>query len=373
MAGMQPGAPRTGHVRPSRVPILTSSVLAGTLIVLSAGSVGALLAVLGSQDDVRQATSRAIAYREVQNSAAMLTLAEISLRREDSTPNRTVLRAQTRHLLEATVELEADHRAQDPERVLQILHSVRRYEALAGSGVDGGDPVAADEALADVIRSAGDGALQARQQNIERMRDQDRLLTRLTWLVPAGAVTAVTALSLSWRAMLRRHGELVRLARHNHDRANRDPLTGLANRGPLEAALAEACRGHEPFAVLVLDLDKFKTVNDTRGHAAGDALLRDVADVLVTSVRAEDLLSRTGGDEFIVLLREPDAAGQVAERLRLGVALVAAAHECPVTLSVGIYQVPAGSDLTPEQVVARADAALYQAKHDGRNRVAVAG
>lgn len=372
---MDPVASRIGHVRPSRVPLLASSVLAASLIVISTGSVAGLLAARESQEEVRQATTRAIAYREVQNSASMLTLAEISLRREDSAPNRAAVRHHLRHLLETTGQLEADHQIQDPQGVQQILHSVRRYEALARqpAGGGGGDPVTTDQALAEVLRAASDGAMQARRQNIARFREQDLLLTRLTWLVAAGTVTTVAALSLSWRAMLRRHGELVHLARHNYARANRDPLTGLANRGPLQAALAEACLGDRPFAVLVLDLDKFKAVNDTRGHAAGDALLQDVADELRNSIRNGDLLARTGGDEFAVLLQEPVSPGQVAERLRAGVARVAAAHECPVTLSVGICQVRPGSGLTPGQVVTRADAALYQAKRGGRDAVAVAG
>jgi diguanylate cyclase (GGDEF)-like protein len=163
----------------------------------------------------------------------------------------------------------------------------------------------------------------------------------------------------------------------HHDlatQASEDPLTGLANRAAftaaLEAALAVADRH---VAVLFLDLDDFKIVNDGMGHSAGDELLRTVAARLRAGVRPDDLCARLGGDEFAVLLRDDaDDAVLVGQRL---VELIAA----PVTLrgrlaqvgaSVGLAFAGAG-DVRVEQLVQRADIAMYAAKAKGKNRVQV--
>ncbi len=153
--------------------------------------------------------------------------------------------------------------------------------------------------------------------------------------------------------------------------ATRDPLTGLPNRAAFDEALeheiAAASRGPAP-SLLLLDLDKFKQVNDTEGHLAGDAVLVAVASVLRDNVRPSDIACRLGGDEFAVVLPRTNAARalQVARRL------LAAARRDPelvgkVTLSVGIGHLEAPAD--PTALVARADAALYEVKATGGDGV----
>jgi diguanylate cyclase (GGDEF)-like protein len=156
-----------------------------------------------------------------------------------------------------------------------------------------------------------------------------------------------------------------------------DGLTGLANRrlcaAALEQELARAERFGEPFALVLADIDDFKAVNDRFGHPTGDEVLRAFADRLQGSIREVDLAGRWGGEEFAVLLPETDLEGgaKLAERIRHTFAeqeLVAAnGHTFQVTASFGVAAFPAAS--SPEQLVADADRALYDAKRSGKNRV----
>ncbi len=159
--------------------------------------------------------------------------------------------------------------------------------------------------------------------------------------------------------------------------ATHDALTQLANRREfedrLEKALERVSTGGTQHSLMLLDLDQFKIVNDTGGHAAGDHLLRQVASALERQLRPGDLLARFGGDEFCVLMEncEPTAAAQTAERLRRAVEHLAFSwNERPFTVSVSIGLVQIAEDgLTVEQALKAADVACYMAKERGRNRV----
>lgn len=158
-----------------------------------------------------------------------------------------------------------------------------------------------------------------------------------------------------------------------------DPLTGAANRRHLftrlETELARAARFDTPLSLLMVDIDHFKILNDTRGHRAGDEVLKRVCDVLRSATRKVDLLARYGGEEFMLLLPgvKKEEALEVAEKLRRAVAemLEDAAEEEPVgtvTVSIGVTTATAEAD-TIESAVDAADAALYASKRGGRNRV----
>ncbi|WP_323771557.1 diguanylate cyclase [Antarctobacter sp.] len=161
-----------------------------------------------------------------------------------------------------------------------------------------------------------------------------------------------------------------------------DPLTGLYNRRyavPHVSRLAErAALQKRPYALLLADLDFFKQVNDDHGHAAGDAVLVTLAQRLKDNLRAADLISRWGGEEFLVAMPDADrnAAKRTAERLcrimaRQPVSLPNG-KRITVTLSIGVAIGRAGGDTGPLDLVARADEALYAAKHKGRNTVVMA-
>lgn len=159
-----------------------------------------------------------------------------------------------------------------------------------------------------------------------------------------------------------------------------DPLTQLKNRRViyehLEREFARCKRYDHPLAVFMLDIDHFKPVNDTHGHAVGDAVIRLVADVLRASTRETDLVGRYGGEEFIVLAPETSSADArlVGERIRAAVERETANRESvpACTISVGAATSEAVHAAHFEDLVHLADAALYDAKKAGRNRVVVA-
>jgi two-component system cell cycle response regulator len=157
-----------------------------------------------------------------------------------------------------------------------------------------------------------------------------------------------------------------------------DALTGLFNRRYMETHLAalvdQAASRGKPLAVLILDIDFFKSINDGHGHDAGDDVLREFAIRIRKSIRNIDLACRYGGEEFVIVMPETDmgVATMVAERLRRKIAsepfpIQDGAKQLPVTLSIGIAALGAGDNVAA--MLKRADQALYRAKRDGRNRV----
>ena len=154
-----------------------------------------------------------------------------------------------------------------------------------------------------------------------------------------------------------------------------DPLTGLLNRKALAGRFAElaqqAALTGEPVALVLCDVDRFKAVNDEHGHERGDAVLKEVAYVLRRSLRSFELVYRLGGDEFLIVLpgADLDAARMLAERVRDAVA-ASRPGGIAVTLSVGVAS--ARGEVSFERLYRQADGALYRAKHEGRDRVAVA-
>ena len=169
--------------------------------------------------------------------------------------------------------------------------------------------------------------------------------------------------------------EQLRLQRELQRVAHEDSLTGASNRGRfvelLGAEIERANRHGRALSLVLFDVDRFKQVNDTYGHAAGDAALRSLAAVAKAQLRRSDVLGRLGGEEFALLLPETggDGALQVAERLREAVAAIPVAHadrSFAVTISLGVSSLLPGD--TPDRVLARADEALYAGKRSGRNR-----
>jgi two-component system cell cycle response regulator len=217
--------------------------------------------------------------------------------------------------------------------VLLVADADQRNQVLRGFDLGAND---------HVLRPVDPNELRARARNqIRRKRYQERL-----------------------RADLQRSLEL----------AVTDSLTGLRNRRYVMRHLEGLIRNGGA-ALLLIDVDRFKSVNDTHGHAFGDTVLRDVAERLRLHVRAVDVVARFGGEEFVVAMspQPADDAGMVAERLRQaisGTPTRVADRVLEVTISIGVaVAIP---DCTVDQLIAAADAALYRAKARGRNRVEVA-
>jgi len=207
-------------------------------------------------------------------------------------------------------------------------------------------------------------------------------------LMQSSAVQTLTFMSTFAVVLVASMG-FVFMARDRADEDNRrlaavDSLTGVANRRALIAALdrevARASRQHTPMALMMVDIDHFKHVNDRYGHPAGDRVLCSVVNVLRQRVRAQDLVGRYGGEEFMVLL--PDTGLVGAEQLAHELCKAVEESRCPadgvpgpgiaVTVSIGVFGGRLESGDSWDMLIAAADRALYQAKNNGRNRVEVA-
>ena len=164
--------------------------------------------------------------------------------------------------------------------------------------------------------------------------------------------------------------------------ASTDGLTGMANRAAFDAFLAEqfalAVKNQKPLTLLMMDVDKFKSVNDKYGHPTGDVVLRTVSAMVKSAARKQDLAARYGGEEMALVL--PDTprlvAASVAETLRRAIMsrpIVAGPHQLTVTISIGVacYEPPASPLKAPAHLVKAADLAVYAAKHGGRNCVKI--
>ena len=202
---------------------------------------------------------------------------------------------------------------------------------------------------------------------------------QLWWLIESSAEVARNLFRIL-AGRVRHDDAMLGEARHRQEQlehiATVDTLTGLRNRRWFDEMFPRqferAARADHPVSLLMIDIDHFKTLNDTYGHQVGDAALHHVAQLLASAVRPQDLLARYGGEEFVVLLPEGDVqtAGTIAERLRQTVAT--ARHDSgapalpPVTISIGVASRQPGDTL--DALLARADQALYRAKDTGRDR-----
>ena len=160
-----------------------------------------------------------------------------------------------------------------------------------------------------------------------------------------------------------------------------DELTGMYNRRyffeRLEEYLRAARRHRLPLSLMMIDIDLFKRINDTYGHPTGDRVLRTIAELIRSGLRASDISARYGGEEFVILLPYTDEAEAI--RLAHRLLTTVSSHPFPlpreagpITISIGLSQLDVEHPVSGESLISRADGALYQAKHEGRNRVNVA-
>jgi diguanylate cyclase (GGDEF)-like protein len=238
--------------------------------------------------------------------------------------------------------------------------------------------------------SIDDGALSRRHCRVFRSGDTfviEDLDSRNGTRVDGGAISfavplregAIIHLASSVAIKFSLQDELeVQAQQRLYESAVLDALTGVHNRRHLDqrlrAELAFSARHQSPLSVLLLDIDHFKKINDTMGHPAGDAALRELGAQLQRSVRTEDIVGRYGGEEFVVIARGIPVAGAwtLAERIRRMVAALRVPHEGAMlsfTISIGVVTMDTDRAFpNPEGLLGAVDQALYKAKADGRNR-----
>jgi diguanylate cyclase (GGDEF)-like protein len=265
------------------------------------------------------------------------------------------------------------HRLAKPLRTL-----VRRCRSLASGESDrpvdsrGGDEL---EDLLDTFGALFRQLADARSES-EKMQ---QLLQQTRDVLDLRVAERTRDLMEANERLLREVAERARAEELLSHAAHSDPLTGLMNRRAmleqLEYQTARFQRNHTPFTLLLGDLDNFKAINDTFGHDAGDQALIQTARHIVHGIRAQDLVARWGGEEFLILLPDTDLAGGVvvAEALREAIASKGVAigdGTRHITLSLGVAEYNLGQ--TINQFIKAADTALYQAKVGGRNRVVAA-
>ena len=256
-----------------------------------------------------------------------------------------------------------------------------------------GRRIAVLEASLDRARAESERQVLERDNQIQALRiNRQRLIgaalaAGLVALIAVAALLATryraaqrgnVALRASRDELERLHAALVRTSSELERMANTDALTGVASRHAVarefERRLADARQHGAPIAVLLLDVDHFKQVNDRYGHLAGDTALREIAQRLRAALPSDALLGRWGGEEFIAVLSRCDrlagiAAGEIVRCALAGEPVIVGPHSIAVSASVGVASVPGTLADSIDPIVAAADHALYRAKRSGRNRV----
>lgn len=308
------------------------------------------------------ATGDATAFRNVERRAVDIHARLDALRAEDdpSIPSLDLLVPQARLLVINARSVAPAWMQHGAEAAAAASKQADRVAAEVGTTLDG-----QIEALTARVSD----------RSLARMRIDQSLRRYVAWFV-AGSITVLVALFLAYRRVQARE----RVALHRIEwLAHFDAVTGLPNRALLGDRLAQettrAHRAEELFAVLLFDLDGFKDVNDTWGHAAGDRILAMVADRARKCMRASDTLGRQGGDEFLAILPDTSAEGAiaVAEKLRLALRepYPIEGAVAKIGASVGISVFPTHG-LDTESLLRAADTALYKAKREGKDRSSLA-
>lgn len=356
-----------------------SVVLAVVLSVLGATTIGALSTI--SQASQRVTTARTVAaqYVALQQAVAAEAFAEASYRRAPSEQARARLNS----TISAVPGAAAGVRRVGDKRDRVVLSYVtmlnRRYATEIQRHLDSPAAQRTDDRVAgptlDAISRLLDAVVTARVDELARANErQGAVIRQLTIVTSLMFLLAFGFLSRIWHLMIIEQRRLRAKAAEHEERSLTDELTGLPNRASLNAAMREAfCRPRTEAALMYMDLDRFKPVNDTLGHKAGDLVLQEVAKRLRGCIRAGEIAARVGGDEFAVFLPRGRDAEFVARRIM-------ASFDAPflvdgqffdVGISIGLAHYPTDA-LDGEMLVLAADEALYRAKRAGRGKIRLA-
>jgi diguanylate cyclase (GGDEF)-like protein len=354
----------------SRFVVAASAVVAVVLLVLTVVAVASVAEIRTSQRETEQLAARVTAWRDLQLAVAEEAFAEAGYRRAPSVLARGRLDdaiAVVPQRMDVVRDLgdARDATTLDRLAVLNERYVAEVRRSLDDSPVPGQDDLVAGPALDSMSDLLAESVRTHREHAAAARAAQASTAELVSWLVPSCTLVAVLALGLCWVTLVRRHRRLIVDAGASALRASQDPLTGLANRTSLRLEFDRRVAAGTPCALVLVDLDHFKAVNDTLGHQAGDALLVAVAGQMSDLVRAGDLVARLGGDEFALLLDDVAGTASVCRRLSAGVADLALAYDVPVGASTGSAAWPVDADRYDE-LVRLADARMYRSKRAGR-------
>jgi diguanylate cyclase (GGDEF)-like protein len=335
------------------VASLGLALVAGVLALV--GSVG-VHRMLDSRQRVSDASGRLTAYQHVQRALAGEALAQAALERDPAM--LPTAQAAARALDSAVGEVRRTGSAAD--------RATADRQAALNAGYARELRSATDPAALGTMQTVLDPAVARSAAQLDAaMRHQRVVVTRMAWRGPLVLTVSFLLLGACWLLLVRFGRHAAARAEVSHQLSLEDPLTGLANRRAFEGALApELASLESDSAVLLLDLDDFKDINDTWGHDIGDQVLKTIASRLAETVRATDVVARMGGDEFAVLVRPAESADALRERLQVAVSepMVVRGVKLRPQSSIGVARVSAGQ--LQEDVLRAADVSLYARKRE---------
>lgn len=361
----------SGELSGSRRAVVPATlVLVATVVVLSGLSVLALDRISESNRTVATSSRVLASYQSLQRAIANEAFAEASYRRAPTAAARERLLSSFAVVQSASRAVASSGSGSDRAAAIYLEVLNNRYAAQVRDAIAEGAPATTtrDDRVAgpalDAMQRLVDAAIRRTSAESAAALEQEQELTaQLRWLVPVVLTGVVAGLALAWGLVLRQHRKTTALAERSQHLALHDALTGVSNRRGFERALAAELRRVPPEGtVCLLDLDRFKEINDTHGHDVGDEVLRVVAGRLQGAVRTSDVVARLGGDEFALLVHDAEDSEAVISRLRTSV--MAPLHVGDVLLhpgvSVGTARLWEGA--TEAEVLRQADRQLYERK-----------
>lgn len=355
-----------------RAAVLGTIVLVVVLGGLMAGVLAAVAGVSARARAVHDAIATLSAYQGVQRAIATEAFAEAAYRREPSEEARARLVSTIADLNSSVATVHELGNPRDGGTADYLLILSARYEQLVDSALwqdsEGAAPaplsVAVGPAL-DAMQNVVDGAVARGARDAAAAAQEQQDLVRQLWLLAPGALAAaILAVALCWAVIVAQQAQFKARAVEGEYKALHDALTGLGNRSLLVQELAAELRRPDPdVALLLIDLDRFKEINDGHGHAAGDDVLRTVAERLQEVCGPRSVVCRMGGDEFAVLLRPASATEAVAAGIRSALLRPIVRNGVDLRISGSVGHALAAPGKGERAILTEADDALYLAKH----------
>ena len=349
-------------MRRSRTVVVTGCLLATVVALLATIGYVGFGRLRQTIDDVGNASTRLQAYQSVQRALADEAVAEAAYRRSPSDTTQAEVISTLASLDAAASRIRDVGNRDDLRRVDQLLtlnHDYARQVVADGGSSTAGSTL---QAMQDVIDDGVQTHAAAMHDATVRQRHQ---FTNMAWRAPLALIVSFGLVALCWLLLVASGRRAAARAEASEQLALRDPLTGLGNRRAFDRVLApELSRSNPDSAVLLIDLDGFKAINDTWGHDVGDEVLKAVGDRLRQTARGSDLVARIGGDEFAVLARPALDVDVLSERLRDAISQPLQLKQQVLHPSASIGWAPITRGASQEEVLREADRGLYERKRE---------